>query len=94
VLYLTGLGAVDNAVSDGAPAPSKEPLARVTGPLAVYIGGQLVPASSILYAGLAPGLASLYQINLQVPQTVPSGNQGLAIQTTEGFTDLVTIPIQ
>jgi uncharacterized protein (TIGR03437 family) len=36
----------------------------------VTIGGQNV---SVLYAGLAPGLIGVYQVNVGVEATVPSG---------------------
>lgn len=91
-VYLTGLGAVSPSVSDGAAAPGKEPFPRMIGPLNVYIGGQQV--TNIQYKGLAPTLAGLYQINIQIPSTVAAGTQNLAVQTLEGFTDMVSIAIQ
>ena len=90
-IYLTGLGAVSPAVKDGFAAPAAEPLARITGPVAVYIEGQLV--SNVTFAGLTPTLAGLYQLNIQIPVTVDSGEQDLAVQTIEGFTDMVNIAI-
>jgi len=90
-IYLTGLGAVSPTVLDGAAAPGNPP-AKATGPVAVYIGGQ--PVTNITFAGLTPTLAGLYQLNIQVPDTVSSGAQSLAVQTNEGFTDMVTIWIQ
>ncbi len=41
-----------------------------------------------------PTVAGLYQLNIQIPETVDSGPQSLAVQTNEGFTDMVTIYIQ
>ena len=90
-IYLTGLGAVSPAVQDGAAAPGAEPLARISGPVAVYIEGQRV--SNVTFAGLTPTLAGLYQLNLQIPLTVDSGEQDLAVQTIEGFTDMVNIAV-
>jgi uncharacterized protein (TIGR03437 family) len=92
-MYLTGLGATKPTVQDGVAAPGKAPLALITGPLAIYVGGVQVPANQIYYAGLAPTLAGLYQVNFMIP-TVPAGNVGVAVQTNEGFTDMVYIPIQ
>jgi uncharacterized protein (TIGR03437 family) len=91
-VYLAGLGAVSPSVQDGAAAPSTEPLARVSAPVSVYIGGQLV--TNVLFAGLTPTLAGLYQLNIQIPLTVAPGIQNLAVQTLEGFTDLVNIAIE
>lgn len=92
-MYLTGLGATQPAVQDGAAAPGKAPLATITGGLAIYVGGVQVPANQIYYAGLAPTLAGLYQVNFMIPN-VAAGNVGVAVQTNEGFTDMVYIAIQ
>ena len=92
-MYLTGLGTTKPAVTDGAAAPGKAPLAVITGALAIYVGGVQVPANQIYYAGLAPTLAGLYQVNFTIP-VVAAGNVGVAVQTNEGFTDMVYIPIQ
>ena len=86
-IFLTGLGAVNPAVADGAAAPAK-PLAAVVAPVNVYVGGLAAPAVS--FKGLSPGLASLYQLNVQIPDLGP-GPQSLAIQTADGFTDMVNV---
>lgn len=67
-VFLTGLGAVDHPVPNGAAAPA-DPLSRVPG-VTASIAGQ--PAS-LLFAGLAPGFAGLYQVNVVVPQIAPGG---------------------
>jgi uncharacterized protein (TIGR03437 family) len=92
-MYMTGLGATNPTVADGAAAPGKTPLALITGALAIYVGGVLVPANQVYYAGLAPTLAGLYQVNFMIPN-VPAGNVGVAVQTSQGFTDMVYIVIQ
>jgi uncharacterized protein (TIGR03437 family) len=40
---------------------------------------------------LTPGLASLYQLNVQIPTNLGPGSQDLAVQTADGFTDLVSV---
>jgi uncharacterized protein (TIGR03437 family) len=87
-VFLTGLGATSPVVSDGASAPTK-PLATVSGPVNVYVGGSLV--TNIQFKGLTPGLASLYQLNVQIPANMGPGWQDLAVQTADGFTDLVNV---
>jgi uncharacterized protein (TIGR03437 family) len=72
--YLTGLGATDNPVATGAAALSS-PLSRVTATVTATVGGQ--PAS-VQFAGLAPGYAGLYQVNLVVPQ-LPAGDYPLQV---------------
>jgi uncharacterized protein (TIGR03437 family) len=71
------LGPVENAPPTGAPAPAS-PLARTTATPEVRIGGQ--PAQ-VLYSGLAPGFAGLYQINAAIPAGVAAGAQPLTIAT-------------
>lgn len=92
-MYLTGLGATNPKVNDGAAAPGTPPLALITGGISIYVGGVQVPANQIYYAGLAPTLAGLYQVNFMIPK-VPAGNVSVAVLTNEGFTDMVYLPIQ
>ncbi len=63
--YATGLGAVENPPNAGEPAGAN-PLSRVLVPVQVTLGGT---PCELLYAGLAPGFAGLYQINIRVPAT-------------------------
>jgi glucose/arabinose dehydrogenase len=67
VIWATGLGAVSNAPATGEPAPSS-PLARTLAETRVTVGGS--PAT-VLYSGLAPGFAGLYQINVVPAAGVP-----------------------
>ena len=62
--YLTGLGAVNNPVATGAAA-SANPLSTVTVTVTATLGGL---DAQVVFAGLAPGYAGLYQVNLMVPQ--------------------------
>jgi len=66
-VYATGLGAVNPPVATGAQA-SGTTLSRVTATVTATVGGQ---AATVLFAGLAPGYAGLYQVNLVVPQLSP-----------------------
>ena len=64
ILYATGLGATDPPVLSGSPGAGTEPLNRVVDAPDVFIGES--PAR-VDFAGLAPGLAGVYQLNV-VPQ--------------------------
>jgi uncharacterized protein (TIGR03437 family) len=89
-VYLTGLGATNPVVPDGAAAPTK-PLALVSAPVNVYVGGVLV--TNVQFKGLAPTLAGLYQLNIQIPANISPGDLSLAVQTVDGFTDMTAVQV-
>jgi uncharacterized protein (TIGR03437 family) len=62
--YLTGLGPVQPAVATGVPAPLNV-LSSTTNAVTATIGGM---TAAVVFGGLAPGYAGLYQVNIQVPQ--------------------------
>ena len=74
-LYLTGMGPVTPAAVTGAPAPTAS-LSTVIGPVFVFWAGDLpinFPAGpSVLFAGLAPGIVGLEQVDIQLPHQVPA----------------------
>jgi len=89
-VFLTGLGATTPPGQDGAAAPSK-PLAIANAPLNVYVGGLLV--TNVQFKGLAPSLAGLYQLNIQIPPNIGPGDLSLAVQTAEAFTDMTSVQV-
>lgn len=66
-LYVTGLGMVDPPVATGAAAGANPP-SNTTNAVTATVGGK--PAT-VLYGGVAPGYAGLYQVNVVVPQLAP-----------------------
>jgi uncharacterized protein (TIGR03437 family) len=68
------------------------PLSVTTAPIAIFAGSTLKPAT-VLYKGLAPTLAGLYQANFTIPADAPTGTVGISVQTAEAFTDLADISI-
>ncbi len=76
VLFATGEGQTTPRGSDGALA--NKALPKPIASVAVQIGGI---DSRVLYAGAAPGLpAGVFQVNVQVPATAPSGAVPLVLR--------------
>jgi len=93
-IYCTGLGDVDQAVGAGQPAPS-DPLAHTVNKVSVTIGGVSVADQDVFFAGLSPGFAGLYQVNLRVPLGVTPGLQVPVVLTEAGQqSPPVTIAVQ
>jgi uncharacterized protein (TIGR03437 family) len=80
LIYCTGLGAVGTSVASGAMAPSVPPDSTVQPPT-VSIANL---SANVTFAGLAPGFVGLYQINVQAPANLPTGNQPVQIVTFGG----------
>ncbi len=74
-IYATGLGPVLPTAVAGFPAAFTPPVRTTTLP-EVTIAGFPAP---VLFAGLAPGFAGLYQVNVQVPESVPPGRQNVVL---------------
>lgn len=81
-LYATGLGPVSPPLTPGRVAGS---IASLTLPFSIEINGAALPASRIGYAGVAPGTAGQYQINLQLPESLPAGDLPIRIQVGSAF---------
>ena len=80
-LYATGLGAVTPAVMEGTIASSTN-LSNVSSPPSVIIGGLTAP---VYFAGLAPGYSGLYQLNVQIPPTTPTGPARVFVVMPNGY---------
>jgi uncharacterized protein (TIGR03437 family) len=91
-LYVNGLGPVTNAgsVLSGEPSPLS-PLAQTSPYPTVTIGGVNAPVS---FSGLAPNIVGLYQVNITVPSTVPSGTQPIVLTIGGVNTKVSQLPIQ
>jgi uncharacterized protein (TIGR03437 family) len=70
-IFANGLGATDEDVLPGAPAPLDR-IVRVANRIRLFIGGIEVEP---LFAGLAPGQIGLYQIDARVPEGTPVGGE-------------------
>ncbi len=100
-LYLTGLGLVTPPINDGDLGPSATlSLANVNtaGNLIVYFNdygtnGTTGNQGTIQFAGLAPGLAGLYQINVQVPATGLAAGDNVYVEISTDSADVNQIQI-
>jgi uncharacterized protein (TIGR03437 family) len=75
-LFFTGGGTTNPAF---APGELPGGVGIVTSLAGVGIGGTQLSTIDILYAGVAPGLAGLYQLNIRIPASVQQGNQAVVL---------------
>ena len=88
-IYCTGLGPVSNQPPTGVAASgsSMTPLTPT-----VMVGGVSVPVS---FSGLAPGFFGLYQVNVQIVGTVPTGSAiPVTLSIGGAMSNTVTIAVQ
>jgi uncharacterized protein (TIGR03437 family) len=71
VIYVAGLGRVTPDTTPGRIAAAAASIVAAS-QMQVLLAGKACPAANILYAGLAPGFAGLYQVNLIIPPLTPS----------------------
>ncbi len=91
-MFLTGLGPVTPGVDDGAAAPGR-PLSNSVeaADILVFLGSE--PAN-VLYAGLTPGVAGLYQVNFTVPSSgLTNGDASIGFDTDEALNVMSTISV-
>jgi uncharacterized protein (TIGR03437 family) len=69
IVWATGIGKLSQLATTGAASPGSPPAQAVDLPT-VTVGGA---AAVVQFAGLAPGLVGLVQINIQLPSTLPAG---------------------
>lgn len=75
-IYGISFGATQPAVAPGSASAS---IAGVTNtPVSVTLGSTALASTSILYAGVSPGTAGLYQLNIQVP-SLPDGDYPIVL---------------
>ena len=93
VVFLTGLGAVDPPVPDGSAGPV-EPLSRAIDADNLVLRFDRSFRGEVLYAGLAPNFAGLYQINVRIPDEADlSGLVPVSIETSTAVSESISIDI-
>lgn len=86
--YATGLGPVVGGPGLGAGASG---ISYAQGSVQVQIAGRLVP---VLFAGLAPHMPGIFQVNVQLPADFPSGNWYAILFVNGRPSQIVKIPIR
>jgi uncharacterized protein (TIGR03437 family) len=85
-IFVTGLGDVFPSIADGAAGVSGSTSNAIT----ADVNGT---AATVKYAGLAPGEAALYQVNLVIPTGLTSGDNFLDISGPDSYTTEALISI-
>ncbi|MBM3812277.1 MAG: hypothetical protein FJW20_11670 [Acidimicrobiia bacterium] len=87
-IYCTGLGAVDSPPRAGEAATG---IVRTVQRPEVTIGGV---RAEVVFAGLAPGLVGVYQVNVRVPANAPAGTAAaVVVETGAARSNTVTIAV-
>lgn len=91
-LWLNSMGPTTGAPVAGEPAPGvtpgSQPLTLASQPT-VTINGQ---SATVMFAGLAPGLSGLYQLDVQVPFDVVTGAATIQVAFANPFATVATQP--
>jgi uncharacterized protein (TIGR03437 family) len=88
-VFATGLGAVNPTITAGTAGPSN-PFSYTANTITADIGGV---TATVLFAGLAPGLAALYQVNVTIPSGLTAGDNYLDLAGPGAYTSEVLISI-
>jgi len=90
-IFCSGLGPVSHTPSTGSEALA-DPLSLTLTEPVVTVGGVIADVS---FSGLAPGLVGLYQVNVEIPEGVVSGDSIEVLITIGGIqSNIVTIAIE
>src|SRR5262249_27080425 len=87
-VYANGLGATTPAVGTGQAASTPPSIANVQ-PVAMIRG----VSAPVPFAGLAPGLVRLYQVNVEVPSRALDGDDQLILISNGISSNPVTVSI-
>jgi uncharacterized protein (TIGR03437 family) len=95
-LYMNGLGPVSPAVATGEKAPS-QPLSRIVNPMSCAANAPMTGLSievPVEFAGLAPGLTGIYQVDIKSPGAFPKdGTLICAITDASGTAHAAEVPL-
>lgn len=87
-VYVAGLGTVFPTVPDGGAAPSMP--SSTSNMITADLSG--TPAN-VTFAGLAPGFAGLYQVNIQIPSGLTAGDNTVDLIAADSYAAEAVIPV-
>jgi uncharacterized protein (TIGR03437 family) len=90
VIFLTGMGSVSNPPAAGTPASLTTLSPTVLDPQ-VVIGGF---NAAVGFSGLSPGFISMYQINVTVPDAVPSGTVDVTVESNSVRSNVAKLTVR
>jgi minor extracellular serine protease Vpr len=90
LIYMNGLGPVDNRPQDGEPSPANPARSTRIAPL-VNIGGKQAPVAS---SSLSPAMIALYRVEALVPQEISPGLQPVVVNCSGVSSRSVKLPIE
>jgi uncharacterized protein (TIGR03437 family) len=93
VIYAVGLGPTTPKLTDGLIPTTATELADFS-TFSVLLNGAAVDPATIQYAGVTPGCAGLYQINVQLPSPLPSNPEIRVAVGPQISPALMTLPTQ
>jgi uncharacterized protein (TIGR03437 family) len=97
IMFMSGLGPVTPGVADGAAASSSPvSISLESNDILVVLNDGVDPLelANVLFAGLAPFYAGLYQVNFTLPSSgLSNGEVSIGFQTIEGLNTMASISV-
>ena len=94
VLYAIGLGPTDPPVGSGQPAPADSRASLIVGPGVSFGSGPTATRVIPSFAGLVPGAAGLYRVEVTVPDIPVVGVVPVTLNFTDAISNVVSIDIE
>ncbi|MCL4401533.1 MAG: hypothetical protein M1436_02555 [Acidobacteria bacterium] len=97
VLFATGLGPATLRLEDGEVPPVQyydlaTLVLKKIMDFRVMLAGVALPPERILYAGMVPGTAGLYQVNVQLPDPLPGPDPDIQVAMGERSSPVLKLP--
>lgn len=89
-VFATGLGAVTESIAAGQPAPLDRLVRTAVTPQA-SVGER---GADVLFSGLAPGFAGLYQVQIRIPAGIGSGPKDLTLSIGGAVSNVARIDVR